>query len=527
MKKPGIITGALTGFLLTIPVTGLFYFGWKIFGLPFVPFDIFDLASRMLPGAVIAFGIENMVSLIRGLNLGETAVVAKAAEQTMGVVIFIIAGTVSGVIMQAVLRVVNRSYLLSGAVLGLIFAIPIEAISLMHNKSSSVNPVITAIWILFWFVLCGMTFGFLYERLNESGERSRFVDKGRRWFFARLAGIAVAVSGGSVFVGLLFEKGKQVSEKLPWSATHKLPNADTAVQPAPGTRPELTQVKDHYRIDIDTVPPHIDMDSWRLKITGLVDNPREYTIDEIRAMPSMSQFITLECISNPIAGDLISTLRWTGVSLKGLLGQFGIRPDATHFNITAVDGFHETITIDEIKNDERIMLAYDWDGLPLPDSQGFPLRIYIPDRYGMKQPKWIESMEAVVMGDEGYWVERGWDREARVRTTSVIDTVAVDSKFNGPDGKSLVPVGGIAYSGARGISKVEVRVDDGEWREAQLRTPLSDTTWVIWRYDYPYRQGEHTFAVRCYEGDGTPQIETVSSSHPSGATGLHSISAKM
>jgi DMSO/TMAO reductase YedYZ molybdopterin-dependent catalytic subunit len=527
MKKPGIFHGALTGFLLTIPVVALFYFGLKIVGLPFVPFDLFDWISRTLPGAIITFGIENMVALIRGLDLGSTAVVAKAAEQTLGIIIFLILGIIAGIILNIVLRGLRKSIVLWGAILGFIFAIPIEIITLIHNRTSSVSLIIVGLWIMALFLAWGIVFGLIYRSIPGFREKAAPVDAERRTFMGWLAGIAAASAAASVFGGVLFQKKEKVSEQLPWSATHTLPNADAAVKPAPGTRAEFTPVKDHYRIDIDTMPPRVDIGKWRLKIMGLVNNPKGYTIDEIRSMPAMNQFITIECISNPIAGDLIGTQRWTGVSLKHLLPELGIQPEATHFDIKAVDGFHETISLEDINNDERIMLAYAWDGLPLTIPHGFPLRIYIPDHYGMKQPKWIESMEAVAQGQEGYWVERGWDRKARVRTTSVIDTVAVDSKITGPNGKMLVPVGGIAYSGARGISKVEIQVDGDDWREAQLRTPLSDTTWVIWRYDYPYQEGEHTFVVRCYEGDGTPQIEATASPHPSGATGFHSVTMSM
>jgi DMSO/TMAO reductase YedYZ molybdopterin-dependent catalytic subunit len=527
MKKPGILNGAYTGLLLAVPVVALFYFGWKILELPFVPFDIFDMMSRLLPGAIITFAIENMVSLIRSLHLGQTAVAAKALEQTQGVLIFLVAAIVAGIITSIVLRIVKSSYVVWSTILGAVFAIPIEIITLTYNMTSMVSPVLIGIWIAAIFLAWGVTFGLIYRRALGFSQMEVPIDSGRRRFFGRLAGIAVAITAVAVVPGILFEKRRAPSAKLPWSATHPLPNADATVIPAPGTRPEFTPVKDHYRIDIDTMPPHIDMNSWRLQIKGLVDNPREYTVDEIRNMPAMSQFITLECISNPIAGDLISTQRWTGTSLKLLLAEWGVKPEATHIDIVAVDGFHETIAIDKIISDERIMLCYDWDGLPLPDVQGFPLRIYIPDRYGMKQPKWIESMEAVVRGGEGYWVERGWDRQARVKATSAIDTVAVESKITATDGNMLVPVGGIAYSGARGISKVELQVDGEQWREAQLRTPLSDTTWVIWRYDYPYEQGEHTFTVRCYERDGTPQVEEVTDPHPSGATGLHSLTVRI
>jgi len=154
-------------------------------------------------------------------------------------------------------------------------------------------------------------------------------------------------------------------------------------------------------------------------------------------------------------------------------------------------------------------------------DHGFPLRVWIPDRYGMKQPKWITGLEVVDEYQEGYWVERGWDEVAQVKTTSVIDTVAVEALVEQGD-QTLVPIGGIAFSGARGISKVEVRVDGGSWQAAQLRAPLSETTWMIWRYDWPFEEGEHTFEVRCSEGDGTPQIEEMQRSRPNGASGIHS-----
>ena len=114
----------------------------------------------------------------------------------------------------------------------------------------------------------------------------------------------------------------------------------------------------------------------------------------------------------------------------------------------------------------------------------------------MKQPKWITSIEVVSEYKAGYWVERNWDEDAIVRATSVIDTIAVDAIVEEGDQK-LIPIGGIAYAGARGISKVEVRVnrgfdsndpaDEGPWMEAQLREPLSDVSWVIWRYDWAVR----------------------------------------
>jgi hypothetical protein len=111
-----------------------------------------------------------------------------------------------------------------------------------------------------------------------------------------------------------------------------------------------------------------------------------------------------------------------------------------------------------------------------------------------------------------------------MRATSVIDTVAADDVVRHADGTMRIPIGGIAHAGARGISRVEVRVDDGDWQAASLRRRLSELTWVLWRFDWPFEEGTHRFTVRCFDGDGTPQEMSASSVRPDGATGLHSVS---
>jgi hypothetical protein len=131
-------------------------------------------------------------------------------------------------------------------------------------------------------------------------------------------------------------------------------------------------------------------------------------------------------------------------------------------------------------------------------------------------------MEVTDHWEPGFWVDRGWDKVARIKATLVIDTVAIDMTTVSPDHRQLVPIGGIAHAGSRGVSKVELQVDDGRWQEAALRTPLSDLTWVLWRFEWPFDRGRHTFRVRCYEGNGKPQIAAPSPVGPSGATGIDS-----
>ena len=208
-----------------------------------------------------------------------------------------------------------------------------------------------------------------------------------------------------------------------WSSTHPLPNADAAVKPVPGTRAEFTPLERHYRIDINTIASAIDPEQWRLNIDGLVEKSLALTLDDLQRFEPVHQLITLSCISNPVGGDLIGTTRWTGVSLARLLPNLRLQAGATHLKIRAADGFYEVVSLETIRSDERVMLTYAWDGVPLLPEHGFPLRIYIPDSYGMKQPKWIESIEATDHWEPGFWVIRGWDSVARMKATSVIDTV--------------------------------------------------------------------------------------------------------
>jgi DMSO/TMAO reductase YedYZ molybdopterin-dependent catalytic subunit len=367
--------------------------------------------------------------------------------------------------------------------------------------------------------------GWTNDRLIVPGAGGAVATVGRRRFLFQLGGSAVAITVVGASLGVLISLGRRRQMALllgqAWSLHNPLPNANAAVKPVSGTRPEFTPVKDHYRIDIDTRPPMVREAEWRLDFGGLVERPLAFTLADLRdRYPPLHQFITLACISNPLGGDLTSTQRWTGVSLQHILAEVQPRPNATHLRIRSVDDFHETVALEEVRADPRIMLTYAWDGLPLPAEHGFPLRIYIPDRYGMKQPKWIRSIEAIDHDEDGYWVQRGWDKVARMRATSVIDTIGVNMMIVEADRSTRVPVGGIAHAGARGISSVQVRVDDGAWQDAELRTPLSPTTWVIWRYEWPFQPGDHTFTVRCFEGDGTPQIEVRSPIRPAGATGL-------
>ncbi len=563
MDKPRIVTGALVGGLLTAALVALLALADGLAGLPFVPFDVFDWVARTLPGGVITFGIDAMVSALIALNLNVSEA-AKTAEQAMAIAALLGAGVVGGAALFAVLRRMPdslRRSLIGGLALGLIVGLPGLVISLSVNQTATAGPLASALWILAAFLAWGALIGWSYARLAvpvprrgaaasvTTAEHLTAEQLDRRRFLIRLGAGTAAITVVGARLAPVFRTRERAAPSGPADPGAEeaallaalgadptlgaaallaaLPNADDPLAPAPGTRPEYTPLEAHYRIDINARPPRVDGPTWRLPITGMVANEVELALSDLVAdFEPLHRFVTLSCISNRIGGDLIGTTLWTGARLSEVLAVARPLPGARFLLIEAADGFHEALSLDLLARDDRIMLTYHWDGQPLTEEHGYPLRIYIPDRYGMKQPKWITRFELAADERPGYWVQRGWDEVARVQATSVIDTVAGEEAFE-RDGQTYVPIGGIAYAGARGIGGVEVRVDGSEWTQADLRAPLSDTTWVIWRIDWPLSEGEHFLEVRCVEANGAPQIDRLTDVRPSGATGLHRITRQL
>lgn len=547
--------GALVGVLITAPLMALLYLGAQVVGLPFAPFDLFNWLARVLSGDIIAVGVGAIVTVIATLNLGETSSTAKLIEQLAALVMFLSLGVVAGLLFFVVQRVRQaKQGITAGVVLGLIAAVPVTLLIYSINRAATTSLGVSLAWTLITTVGWGVAIGWVYERWAalSAGRQAapalsaapnhaapatvpvQTTGLSRRQFLVRVGNASAVVTVAGAGLGALLASSTSTSRAVVTapdgvirqpSLPADLPNAGAALMPAPGTRLEYTPLVDHYKIDISLIPPNISADNWVLPIDGLVDSPLALTLTDFHDnYEALEQYVTLSCISNQVGGDLIGTSKWTGVSLQAILADAGVQSEARYLNITSADGFHEAVDLDLIQADDRIMLCYAWDDQPLTDGHGFPLRIYIPDRYGMKQPKWITGIEVVADPAAGYWVRRGWDQDAVVNTTSVVDTVATEAIVEA-DGQMFVPVGGIAYAGARGISKVEVQVDEEEWQEAELRDPLSDTTWVIWRYDWPFQEGRHTFAVRAYDGNGNLQSSDVRGVRPSGATGTHQLRA--
>jgi DMSO/TMAO reductase YedYZ molybdopterin-dependent catalytic subunit len=229
----------------------------------------------------------------------------------------------------------------------------------------------------------------------------------------------------------------------------------------------------------------------------------------------------MECISNPVGGELMSTGSFTGVSLRDLLSTAGPQAGGTWAAFKAADGYAESIPISLIEGAPEILVAYDLDGAPLPMGHGFPARMLIPGHYGMKGPKWLDSITVVDHEAGGYWEQQGWDHNAVIKTTA---------RFDVPREGDIVKLGpvllaGVAFAGTHGISKVELSTDAGRtWTEAPFKAPLSPLTWVLWRAEWtPAAEGPYDLRVRAADGSGTLQSAHSAPSYPSGSSGYHTV----
>jgi DMSO/TMAO reductase YedYZ molybdopterin-dependent catalytic subunit len=525
MGRPSIWKGFLLGAATGLSVVALSSAGQAIAGLPSIPYVLFEWTTRLLPAALVNFGIERLVDLVTVLNVSSTSAAAKTAEKVLAVSGFVLAAALLGGLLAAVGRRRPRWIILVGLAAGVALWAALAAMLASLGVGARSWPA-ALLWIAALLVGGATT---LARALVPRGEAPPVVDAARRSWMAVLAGSTVAGAIGLTW-GRLRGRRRPPAELAGGRETHVVrgtsgpaasPPEDVLAArfaPVAHTRAELTANADFYRIDINLRAPEVDGHAWRLQVAGLVETPLSLSLEEIRSAPAVTEAITMSCISNRVGGDLIGTGLWTGVRLKEILRRAGARGSARAVHIQAVDGFHESVELADA-TDDRTLLVYEMNGAPLAAEHGFPLRIYLPGRYGMKQPKWIHRLELVDRWRPGYWVERGWSREAIVQTTSVIDTVATSMMLG--EAKTL-SVGGIAFAGARGISRVEVSVDDGPWRPAELRSPpLGPLTWVQWRYAWPYQPGRHRFRVRAFDGKGVLQPTESRSPHPAGATGIH------
>ncbi len=343
-------------------------------------------------------------------------------------------------------------------------------------------------------------------------QRRRFIGG-----FAALAG----------FAGIAFWTGRQrgESQRLPGEGVFGTETEPGVVDRAPidaklqeareasfemdGLDPLVSDIGDFYEVDINSINPTVDAETWSLQVSGAVERPMEVTYDDLLAGEVEHRFVTLRCVGESLNGRKMDTAIWTGVPVRSILDRAGATGDRVM--LRAADQYFEEFPLEALEDG---FLAFGMNGEVLPRGHGHPVRALVPGHWGEINVKWLNRIEVLDEQQDGYWEQRGWHGTGPVNTVTKLWTVN-----NLPDGR--IEVGGHAYAGTRGIASVEVSADGGgTWTEADLGPELPGIdVWRQWRHVIGPLQEDVTVVVRATDGTGDLQPEAESQPYPSGATG--------
>jgi len=284
----------------------------------------------------------------------------------------------------------------------------------------------------------------------------------------------------------------------------------------------ITPNDSFYCVTKNVIDPTVNIDLWHLEIGGLVQNPATWRFQDLTGFKPTTQETTLMCISNDLDAGLISNAIWKGVPLRDLLDQAGVISGAARVRLQGVDNYTDTIPLEKAMQ-PTTLLAYEMNGVPLPDRHGYPLRVIVPGYFGEKHVKWLTRIEVADANAKGFYETQGWGPDFITPTRSRIDVPEYDSGFFLGQLGAPIEVKGIAYGGDRGISRVEVSFDGGKsWRDTEIYYSGGDLAWSLWKTPWtPATAGDYTLVVRATDGKGDTQEWYEERGPFSGVAGLH------
>ena len=355
----------------------------------------------------------------------------------------------------------------------------------------------------------------------------------RRGFVIGTVAVAAA-STGAGFLGRRLNAG-DAEQAAASRATLTLPPPDSPAPRLPrgvdlrlpGLSPFTTPNRDFYRVDTALTVPRVDAGTWKLRIHGKgVTKPLTLDFQELLRKRLVERDITLTCVSNEVGGSYVGSARWLGVRLAELLREAGVRPPskggpADQLVARSVDGMTLGTPVETVMDGRDALLAVGMNGEPLPFAHGFPVRMLVPGLFGyVSACKWIQDIELTTFDAyDPYWVKRDWAREAPIKTESRIDTPKPFANIKA----GTVVVAGVAWAQHKGIERVEVRVDGGDWQRAEPATEGPLDTWRQWSWEWPATSGTHTLEVRATDRTGYTQTDKRARPIPDGASGRHSV----
>ncbi|MGV8847636.1 molybdopterin-dependent oxidoreductase [Tessaracoccus sp.] len=366
---------------------------------------------------------------------------------------------------------------------------------------------LVAVWVLRWGI----------GRLHALDGSVEADGPSRRLLMLGGAGVAIGGLGLAAVEGVVRPAAvgrPPIALPTPMSTSSLSPGLETQI---PGLTPLRTPIEDFYRIDIALSVPRREAEDWELVIDGMVRNPYTLTFDELLAMPMVERDVTLTCVSNPIGGSYVGSTRWQGVLVADLIRRADPEARAEQVLSSGADGFSASTPLGVLLDGRDAMIAVAMDGQPLTRVHGFPARLLTPGLYGyVGATKWLEKLTLTTYEEsQAYWTRRGWGEQGPVKTATRIDVPG----NNLSAGETTIA--GIAWATHRGISKVEVRVDDGPWEEATLGEDVGADYWRQWSLPWAAESGTHQITARAVDGAGEVQTDAVQDVLPDGPTGHH------
>ena len=373
----------------------------------------------------------------------------------------------------------------------------------------------------------------LLDRLPRPGDpvrptRMRRPGELDRRSFLTAAAITTAIAAMAAAGGQLVGRATRTVQAARDALRLPAPAIPAAALPAGfesgvvGAVPFVTPNDDFYRIDTALVVPQVDAETWSLRVHGLVEEEVVLTFQDLLDAELIESWVTLTCVSNEVGGNLAGNAKWLGYPLRELLARARPTAGADMVLSTSADGFTASTPLAALTDDRDAILAVGMNDEPLPIVHGFPVRMVVPGLYGyVSATKWVVDLEVTRFADaRAYWSDRGWSEKGPIKTASRIEVPRPGSPLTA----GRVAVGGTAWAQHRGITAVEVQVDDGDWVPATLATEASVDTWRQWSYPWDATAGRHRLTVRATDTTGEVQTSELAEPAPDGATGWHSVS---
>ena len=522
--KRFFVGGLFGGILATL----ILYVVTEFLGFPFPPLAIFQVLIAPVPGSIQSFMVDTFREYAKYSAFVASSVIYAIMYGLIGVgLAFVFKGDLHAKVKEATLVGVGVPTVIG---LGL------------QSELASAFPAISSLygWILAGILVVAVNLIYVKTVINYTitppavpvkQTPAAVIQSARRGILKKavVAAAALVLAGVAAKIGLsIFSRQPVVTSGTAVPVNPSGTTVPTVTTSGPLSvfsdprisdlvASEVTDNRVFYRVDINPIPPQLDFDTWTLNLHGKVNNAQTFDKNSLLQLATVDEYGTLECVSNSIypPAGLISNAKWTGVPLAALLKQAGLLADSNYVVFRCADGYTVGVPIERALESGGL-LAYKMNDVTLPDEHGFPLRAIVPGIYGMMNAKWITEIEVTDQVYLGYWQQRGWSNDARIKTTSIIYYPTSSVQMN-----TSTPIAGVAFAGDRGISKVEVSVDGGNtWNEATLKPPRSPYSWVLWAYEWtPTAAGTASIIVRATDGQGQLQDPTVVQPFPDGASG--------